>query len=194
MKKIIFSLFILIFSFSSSAANIDYLLCDMMHRTGLAVSAYKYSPSDARDSLGNKYDDWMISGYYYYFNTPDSSLEFGAGSWDVSESGLTSKIKHLTIGVSFYNNLESNFKFFYGLDAGAFRLETQQKDNLGNTINYSKSSPGLQLKLGLAYLFNADLWMKSEIRYTGCTINNVLPTGDSNISDTNFALSLIAFF
>jgi len=192
--KYIFLTLLILFSISSSAANIDYLLCDMTHKSGLGISAYKYSPSDARDSIGNKYDDWMISGYYYYFNTPDSSLEFGAGSWDESESGLSSKIKHITIGISFYNNLESNFKFFYGIDAGAFRLETHLKDNLGNINSYSKSDPGIQLKLGLAYLFNADLWMKSEIRYTGCTIKNILPTGDSNISDTNFALSLIAFF
>lgn len=196
MKRILICLSILAVSICVQATWSDYLVADMSGRYGLGLQGYHYSPRDARDEIGNRVDDWMISGYWYHFNTRKSSIEFGVGLWDESTNGLKSKIRHITIGMSWYENLENNFKFFYGADLGSFRLETRRMDNLGVINSYSDSDLGLQLKLGLAYLMSVDFWAKAEVRYTGCTIDDMFPNPphDSSISDTNYAMSFIAFF
>lgn len=195
MNKILILCF-LAASICLEASLVDYLMVDMKGREGVCFQGYKYSPHDARDAIGNRLDDYQFSLYWYHFNTSRSSIEFGTGLWDETSNGLRSTIRPITIGISFYENMESNYKFFYGADIGAFRLETQLRDNLGKISSYSETDPGLQLKLGIAYLLSPDYWIKGEIRYTGCTINNIFPTGssDSNISDFNFAGSLSCFF
>ncbi|MDD5091460.1 MAG: outer membrane beta-barrel protein [Candidatus Wallbacteria bacterium] len=196
MKKIALLLIALYPLFHLRADLTDYLVVDMKGREGIAAQAYNYAPADARDALGNRVDDWMFSVYYYHFNTKKSSIEFGVGLWEETSNGLSARIRPITIGMSFYENLENNFKFFYGADLGAFRLEAQQRNALGTINSYSDTDFGLQLKLGMAYLLHADFWAKGEIRYTGCTVENVYPTApsDSDISDFNFAMSFIAMF
>ncbi|MDD2715700.1 MAG: outer membrane beta-barrel protein [Candidatus Wallbacteria bacterium] len=194
--RIFLIMFILGFSATLRAELVDYLMTDMKGREGVSVQGYQYSPRDSRDNLGNRVEDWMPAVYFYHFNTRSSSLEFGVGLWDESTNSLRSRIRPVTAGISFYDNLENNFKFYYGGDLGVFRLETEVRDTKGVVRSFSESDVGGQLKLGLAYLLNPDFWFKMEARYTGCTIHSIFPNApeDSNISDCNWGGSLIALF
>lgn len=197
MLRIIYLfIFIILFNFSLLAQWEDYLLINNEDRNGFIFQGFRYKPEDAKDKNGNALKDWLIRGYYFYFPSNNKSFELGFGIWDKTDHSLNSEIKSVTIGLTYYNNIQNNFKFLYGADLGVYKLETEKMDNIGNKNSYSESSIGIEFKIGLAYLLSEDFWLRGEIRYIGCTIDDIFPTSprDSDISDLNFSISGMAFF